>query len=100
MKPSGHVYYTRDYAIIGFLASGEGEKVDEAEIADEWLNWYRLTPQERWRESEKLWDFFLQMGGSLDPEPVSQSPFGIEQERRSIPVDGGPGVRSLRRCGI
>ena len=69
-------------------------------LEDEWLEWYRLTPRERWRESEKLWDFFLQMGGLLDPEPDSQSPFGIEPERRSVPADGGAGMRSIRRSGV
>ena len=29
------------------------------------------------------------MGGAIDPEPDSQSPFGIEPERRAIPADGG-----------
>jgi len=41
---------------------------------EEWQEWYRLTPQERLRESMKLWEFYLAMGGSLDPEPDSQSP--------------------------
>ena len=26
---------------------------------DEWQAWYRLTPQERWRETQKLWAFYL-----------------------------------------
>ena len=64
---------------------------------DEWRAWYRLTPIERWKESEKLWDFYLRMGGSLDPEPDSQSPFDIEQEPRPVPADGGPSLRVLRR---
>ncbi len=28
-------------------------------IDDEWRDWYRLTPAQRWRETEKLWDFYL-----------------------------------------
>ena len=43
--------------------------------ADSWVEWYSLTPLERWYESCKLWQFYLQVGGSLDPEPNSQSPF-------------------------
>ena len=43
--------------------------------SDSWKEWYRLTPLERWRESMKLWEFYLRVGGSLDPEPDSQSPF-------------------------
>src|SRR4051812_16416268 len=41
----------------------------------EWAEWYLLTPQERWRETERLWQFYLSVGGSLDPEPDSQTPF-------------------------
>ncbi len=39
------------------------------------LDWYRLSAEERWRESSRLWDTYLALGGSLDPEPDSQSPF-------------------------
>ncbi len=27
---------------------------------DSWREWYRLTPLERWHESMKLWQFYLQ----------------------------------------
>ena len=67
---------------------------------DEWLAWYRLTPQERWRESEKLWEFYLSVGGSLDPEPDSQSPFDFLFEPRPAPAEGRPGVRVLRRGDV
>jgi hypothetical protein len=42
---------------------------------EEWEEWYRTTPQDRWLESERLWATLLALGGSLDPEPDSQSPF-------------------------
>lgn len=42
---------------------------------DEWQDWYRLTPQERWRETQKLWAFYLAVGGPLDPEADPKSPF-------------------------
>ena len=32
--------------------------------------WYRMTPQDRWLESERLWATFLALGGSLDPSPI------------------------------
>jgi len=48
-------------------------------IEDEWFEWYRLTPQERWSETEKLWAFYLSVGGSLNPEPDSESPFDTLQ---------------------
>lgn len=60
---------------------------------DEWEEWYRLTPQERWRESMKLWDFYLSVGGALDPEPDSQSPFDFGEAPGPIPAYGGAGVR-------
>src|SRR5688500_19991558 len=47
----------------------------EALVGGEWAEWYRLTPVQRWLESEKLWQTYLALGGSLDPEPDTQSPF-------------------------
>jgi len=67
---------------------------------DSWEEWYRLTPQERWRESQKLWQFYLAVGGSLDPEPDSQSPFDPYVAPSAAPVDGGPGLRVVRRSGV
>lgn len=64
---------------------------------DEWFDWYQLTPAERWQETEKLWSFYLASGGSLDPEPDSQSPFDTQFPRRPSAADGGAGVRSVRR---
>ena len=68
-------------------------------VGDEWAEWYRLTPQERFRESEKLWETFLAFGGSLDPEPDTQSPFFDPEEWRANAADGRPGVRVVRRSG-
>jgi hypothetical protein len=28
-------------------------------LEPEWQDWYALTPLERWRETEKLWAFYL-----------------------------------------
>jgi hypothetical protein len=63
----------------------------------EWAEWYRLTPQERFRESERLWQIYLALGGSLDPEPDTQSPFFDPREERARPVDGRAGLRVVRR---
>src|SRR2546423_9942446 len=63
----------------------------------EWAEWYQLTPLERWRESGKLWAEYLKMGGSLDPEPDTQSPFYDGSAPGPRPVDGRPGLRVLRR---
>jgi hypothetical protein len=38
-------------------------------VGEEWASWYRLSPVERWRESEKLWTIYLHLGGSLDTQP-------------------------------
>jgi len=68
--------------------------------SDEWLEWYRLDPVQRFKESEKLLEFYLIAGGSLDPEPDSQSPFYFETPRREVPADGRPGLQFLRRGGV
>jgi hypothetical protein len=51
-------------------------------VEGEWAEWYRLTPVQRWLESEKLWQTYLALGGSLDPEPDTQSPFFDPKEAR------------------
>jgi len=65
-----------------------------------WREWYRLSPWEPWRESTKLWEFYLHVGGSLDPEPDSQSPFASFLPRGPAPADGRSGLRVLRRGGV
>jgi len=67
---------------------------------DEWAAWYRLSPVERWRESEKLWQFYFYSGGSLDTEPDTQSPFFDPREPSARTADGRPGVRVLRRSRV
>jgi hypothetical protein len=68
--------------------------------SDERLEWYLMTPQQRWAESERLWDTFLALGGSLDPDPDPQSPFFDAGAPGPVPVDGRPGVRVVRRGGV
>jgi hypothetical protein len=69
-------------------------------VGDEWADWYRLTPLQRWHASGELWEHYLQIGGSLDPEPDMESPFYDGQPPGPCPVDGRPGVRVLRRSGV
>jgi len=55
-------------------------------VEAEWAEWYRLTPVQRWLESEKLWQTYLALGGSLDPEPDTQSPYFDLKVARRTPV--------------
>jgi hypothetical protein len=72
--------------------------IQPEDIAEpEWADWYRLTPGERWAESEKLWAFYLAAGGTLDPEPDTQSPFFDPAAPRPGAAHGRPGLRFLRR---
>ena len=32
----------------------------------EWAEWYMMTPNERWEETEKLRSVYLMLGGSLE----------------------------------
>ena len=67
---------------------------------EEQAEWAAMTPQERFLESSKLWQVYLAMGGSLDPQPDSQSPFDFPELERALPDDGRSGVHFVRRGGI
>jgi hypothetical protein len=69
-------------------------------VGEEWAAWYRLSPVERWRESEKLWNVYFHLGGSLDTQPDTQSPFFDPHEQSAGPPDGRPGMRVLRRSRV
>jgi hypothetical protein len=64
---------------------------------EEQEDWAKLTPEQRYLESAKLWPIYLEFGGSFDPEPDSQSPFDFPELRRSIPAHGRSGVHFIRR---
>jgi hypothetical protein len=73
-------------------------KVDLTQfLNEEQLEWARLTPQQRYIESCKLWSTYLALGGSLDPEPDSQSPFDFPELERAVPANGRSGVHFIRR---
>ena len=61
-------------------------------VGKEWAAWYLMTPLERWEESMKLWEAYVALGGTMDPDPDSQSPFYDEAEWREF-SDGRPFVR-------
>lgn len=66
-------------------------------VGSEWAEWFRLTPVERWQENGKLWASFVALGGSLDPEPDTQSPFFDADASRQSAAHGRSGVRVVRR---
>ena len=81
--------------------TGGGRLTDEERFTEpEWLEWFALTPQERWAESEKLWAHYLEIGGRLDPEPDTQSPFFDPDAPGPEPPDGWAGLRAVRRSGV
>ena len=51
--------------------------IENLMIEAEVLDWYRMSPAERFIESQKLWEVFVLLGGDYDPEPDTQSPFHI-----------------------
>lgn len=69
-------------------------------IEPEWVEWYKMTPLERFAASELLWAHYLEMGGSLDPEPDTQSPFFDPDEPVAMPDHGRAGMRIVRRSGV
>ncbi|HEV8060625.1 MAG TPA: hypothetical protein VGP68_12155 [Gemmataceae bacterium] len=44
------------------------------------LEWWSLTPAQRFLESQKLLITFIALGGSLEPEPDWQSPFYFPED--------------------
>ena len=46
---------------------------------DEETEWLYLTPAQRIRQTSKLWQLYLALGGKLDPEPDPQSPFYFQE---------------------
>ena len=75
------------------------EQIEEL-VGAEWAEWYRLSPEERFQESMKLWDTYLALGGSLEPQPDTQSPFFDPDEWRENAAHRRTGVRVLRGRGI
>ncbi len=68
--------------------------------AGEWIDWYDLTPGERWSESARLFQQYLALGISLDPPPDTQSPFDDPEAWCEGTADGRAGLRVIRSSGI
>lgn len=54
----------------------------KAEFIDEDSEWLSFTPAQRLIETTKLWEFYIALGGSLEPEPDPQSPFYVKEMPR------------------
>jgi hypothetical protein len=50
-------------------------------VGPEWAEWYRMTPQERWAASARLWADYLALGGDLVCESESDQPIFNPQRR-------------------
>jgi len=70
---------------------------EDGPAEDEWTEWRNLMPEQRFLESMKVWETYLALGGSLEPEPDTQSPFFDPEEWRENAAHGRLGVRVLRR---
>jgi hypothetical protein len=82
------------------ITSPENRVSFEVLCGGEWAEWYALSPQQRWQRSQQLWESFIYLGGSLDPEPDTQSPFYDPEAQGSSASYGRPGMRVLRRGGV
>jgi hypothetical protein len=56
-----------------------------------------MSPKNNWQQ---LWAHYLCIGGSLDPEPDTESPFYDDSAPGPCPADGRPGLRVLRRSRV
>jgi hypothetical protein len=90
------IHQLRESATVGIVKRLPVEET----VGDEWAAWYALSPVERFLESARLWETYLALGGSLEPEPDTQSPFFDPQEWRENAPHGGAGVHILRRGGV
>jgi hypothetical protein len=81
------------------MAETLAEEFEDLFTEPEWLEWFALTPQQRWTESEKLRMHYLEIGGALEPEPDTQSPFFDPDAPCTEPAHGRTGLRAIRRSG-
>src|ERR1051325_9100436 len=58
-------------------------------VDEEWASWYRLSPQERCRESEKLWQVYFYLCGSLNTPPILKVLSSIRKHRVQALLMGG-----------
>ena len=78
----------------------DADDILEGLLEPEVLERFAMTPAQRWAAAQKLWQQYVEMGGSLDPDPDPQSPFFDPEEPSPVPADGRAGVRLIRRGPI
>ena len=71
--------------------------MDLEDWPEESQEWAKLTPIERFRESEKIFTHYLAMGGTLDPAPDPTSPFYDPNQWSPGAAHGRADLRILRR---
>lgn len=58
----------------------QAKKIHGFALTEE-MSWLRLSPGQRMLQSAKMWGFYLAMGGKLEPEPDTQSPFYFQKRK-------------------
>lgn len=64
-------------------------------LEPEWLEWYRLTPEQRLQATGELWKNFRQLGGSLAPDVDSQSPFWSREDLEEFAAEASSSCGDL-----
>lgn len=72
----------------------------EEEYSAEELEWFSLSPAERWQASMEMWETFLFLGGQLDPITDPDSPFSDDETVLSGRKEERPGLRVIRHGKI
>lgn len=61
------------------------KRLSPEEVAGpEWAAWWAMTPVERLEASHRQMTEYLALGGSLDPEVDTQSPFWSEEDLKEF----------------
>lgn len=71
--------------------------MDWREENDEIREWRKLSMAERWQCQAPLWETYLTLGGSLEPEPDRQSPFFAAYDWGQVSARRRSGVHLVRR---
>ena len=60
--------------------------------------WMRMRPAERWKASRALLRHYLDIGGSLDPDPDPQCPFWSRKECEAFARGARAGLPQPRQA--